>query len=517
MNNALKFYKTSTELLNFLDKNLKDANFSYAKVQNLLLKERTYTKKEEIFDDVVAFFHLCNSALLGINREKIENSVETNWDDYKPQNYLKASKMFYSGSQIPYFREWLGIFKCQERFKNEPSGFWIKKIRDILMHGNYDLDFESGRNPSGPKMKIKEIGKSGVVFDAHVAELGLNEFIEDNFTNIFKDDIGIVSDDYYFSMNIKSRISNKDELKQTLDDLVIIKRQVSDGVVFNGMKITDKQTGEMITGMGKTVVDKSGKKVEFIGPKYLDEKNFTSYKMSDEIKETLIYLLEKNNIYTHSSQTSLIRDVINEYCIFNRSLCANIDNFKHLMEEFVFKDEKTVQKTVKPTLASLYKHRANIDAALTFLSLYKMLYVLQNDAFPEIDKTKIDFNAFMVLPLTTEDYINKIEKKMQAENKKFDESYKELVFETIRNSLAHGNISVATRVVDDKPVRYVVFSDKWKNRRTEEEENVTLFAPIQDVKKFVKEVDSQIINYIKLEQFTKDYKIDASKLDDNEV
>ena len=513
MNNAFKYYKLSGEILDFFVENLKDPNFNFEKVQKKFQKERKFPDVRRSLNDSTCFFNMANTALIGLNKEKVENAVETNWDNYKPESFLKLRTYPYTTSQIPYFREWFGVFTCKDKHKQESSKFWIKKIRDELMHGNYELDLSTDYIPNGIKIKLLEKSKSGaVVFDAQINELGLNEFVEDNFTNVLKGGSGIISEELSMFGRVRDHISTRNELEAYLSKMLIAKRSIKDGVVYDGKNKIDKTTGKLLDeSPSKEGTDKFGVKLNFVGPDYFDSENAKYLLISKEIMGNVIAILEKNNVYASSSQTSLINDVIAEYFIVDASIYANIDAFKHLFEQLTwFKMSKADdRKRVKECLKQLYIHRQNIQPALTVLKLYRMLYAMQNSAFPKIDAGEMDFSNFDVALDSEDRFMERAQKKLDESGDRNVDAMNELAFEIIRNSLAHGNVQVFYEVKDNKIISNFEFSDKWINRKTGEEEKVTIYALLDDVNELVKSFDDKLLKKMN------DEKREESKVTEN--
>ena len=75
MNNAFKYYKLSGEILDFFVENLKDPNFNFEKVQKKFQKERKFPDVRRSLNDSTCFFNMANTALIGLNKEKVENAV----------------------------------------------------------------------------------------------------------------------------------------------------------------------------------------------------------------------------------------------------------------------------------------------------------------------------------------------------------------------------------------------------------------------------------------------------------
>lgn len=494
MNNTFEYYKRTGEMLDFFEKNLQDLNFNFTKIEQKFKKDRGLPNLKNELDDGSSFFNLANTALVGLNREKIENAVETNWDNYKPEIYSSVPRPYFSHSKIPYFKEWFSVITCKEKYKTESSKFWIKKIRDVLMHANFEIDFSSNDMINGLKLKVQENSKNALVFDARISEFGFNEFVEDNFTNILKDEAGIVAEEISSLFAKQNHISTRDELKTFLSKMIIVKRTVKNNVVYDGNNKIDKETGETLKGKNKEVIDKFGVKIHFSGEGYFDNQNAQYFSLSEKAIETMIHVLEKKQFYASSSQTHLIHDVFAEYILMTDSIYTNIDSFKHLFEQLTFEDKMNSEerKKIKVNMATMFKHYPTRNAALTVMRLYRMLYAVQNPSFPKIDFGDVDITKFHLMSNSKDKFFERAEKKFEESNQQNLSVMNEITFDVIRNSLSHGNLKFANHVVDGSLQTVFVFSDVWKNRRTGIEENVTIYAPMEEVKKMLKEVDEKI-------------------------
>lgn len=495
MNNAQEFYKCSGEILKYLEENVPNALRNFKYTQKKLLEQKNLKSFESKTREIVVFDTLVNIALVGLNREKIENAVETNWDDYKLDVNKNFSFAKFKASKIPYFQEWVDVFSCQEKVKEKGSAFWIKKIRDALMHGAFELNLSRDyRFFNTPQIAVVETNKNGPVLEMFVRALGFNEFVEDNFTNVIKDNVGIVSEEYSMVGKIDDHIQTRAQLEKVLDNIQITKIKIKPDTLYDGTKIVDKKTGQIVGGVSAKVVYVDGKAVHSKTKNYFDIENLEPYSLKDEAKEVVVHVLEKNNFYESSSQTAMLKSAIARYITNEQSIYMALDALKHLYQNLIWlvvKDAE-LEKQNRAVLGCFHTNAANTDTAFTILKLYRMLYAFQNKSIPSVSYKNLDFSGFAVFEEFEDRFNKKIDKKV-ANNPDIDEQQltNQAMFDVIRDALSHGHLQVLNKVENDKLVRYFVFTDEWKNKNGEDE-TIAVISTMENVNKFLAEVDGKI-------------------------
>lgn len=297
MNNFEKFYKISGNAIEIFSNAIKkqNDNFEHEK-KKVLQKIKDYSDKEKL-EFVFTWQFLIDYALLCLNKEKVENDVTLNWDNYKPQifsekGYFLADNNVYT--KIAFFKDWLSVVDCKEKYLAEDARFWIKRIRNSLLHGNFEYDYE---NIQKQRINIFEGTANSTDMKMKIIGLGLHEFVQDNFQNIDHEEYGISSsyDDLFIILN--ERITNREQLVKVLTEkLVLFKRKVDSNYYYDGNDIINSTTGEKVARERKFV------KASFVDNKaFLDSREFLNpeietYVLDNDYIKVLVWVFLKINL-----------------------------------------------------------------------------------------------------------------------------------------------------------------------------------------------------------------------------
>jgi len=487
MKDCEKYYKLSGDAIDMFYTPIVSLNDNYEYEKRKLLSKIAGLSEEDRISFFFSWQLIINATFLGLNKEKIENGINVNWDSYYPKflnkyPHLKETRK----SKIELFKDWMTVLDCKEKYINKDSSFWVKRIRDSFMHGNYEYKF-NGRRP--PYIKIKEGSDSSIDLNMDISFTGLNEFIEDNFHNVEHNDFGITNDHIELFSTDLVLINNREDLIKFLEEEVFIgKRRNKEGFYYNGNDIINSETLK--------VADRERKKKEisFVNNSmYFDTQSFIDpkidlFKLTHESVELLVNVLEENNIYKTSKQKDKVFETIRQY-IFPMA-CIN-----KLLHEFgIYAGGMTIDKKgykengldVKKMFAVLMREKVNIENAFLMIRLYRFLYKMQNKGLEDLDYKDLECNKLFV-SFPEEDMKKRIEKNATKYGE--EESENRAYIETIRNALAHGNVKIVYLLEKNKAVPAVLFNDCWESKKTGEKINISVMSYVKNVEKFLERVD----------------------------
>ena len=490
MNNCEKFYKKTGEAIELFYKPICEHSDNYEYEKKKILRKMSHMSLEEQISCFFSWQFLIDIAFLGLNREKIESGVNINWDSYVPANLAARSKFIDDRkSKIPYFGQWLKVLDCKEKYLAEDSKFWILRLRNSFMHGNFVYDYD---NIVAQRIKVFEGNANSTDINMHIMFLGLNEFIEDNFHNIPHNDFGIVSEHNDLMALNYTQINTREELKEFLKkNLFIGNRKNNESFYYNGNDIINSSTGEKIgRARSRRKLFVSGDEVLFDTQDFVDSK-MKIFSLSDQSIELLIWVLEnKYNIYNASKQKQKIFNAIRQYLF-------PMNGVNKLLHEFGLycgglavdkKDYKNVGVDFKKTFAIFHDEAENIVNTFTILKLYRFLYRIQNKNFEPLNYSLLDCKNTFVS--SGEDMQKRIEKyKLQMPQ---DEAENYAYIETIRNALAHGNVEIKYFLSNEKLTPVIKFHDLWENKKTGDKIDISIFSPARMLDKFLDRIDLSI-------------------------
>lgn len=465
MNNFEKFYELTGKMIDLLKEPLIKHNDNYEYEKKKILKKIEKFSAEDKLCHFFSWQLLIDIAFLGLNREKIENSVDINWDNYVPQGLIGEVMLEDKRpSKVPYFKEWIKVKDCKSKYLSEGAHFWILRLRNSFMHGNYEFDYN---HIERQRIKIYEGSPASADIDMDVMYVGLDEFIQDNFHNIEHDEFGVSSDHVdLFAINYEN-ITNKEQLIKFLKYNVFIgERKKKEGYYYNGSDIVSSATGKVVDRAREkqkmTVVDK---KLMLETQEYVDPEIDLAVLTEKDI-ETLVWVLEnKYHIYNAPKQQRKIFQAIRRYVF-------PMYGINQLLHEFgiyagaIDLDKSEYKSTgidIKKTFAVFNEEEPNIENAITILKLYRFLYRIQNKNFEAIDYSSFDCDC-VFLSDGGADFQKRVDKNKLAMSEQ--EAKNKAYIDTMRNALAHGNVKIKYMVQDEKLYPVFVLKDEWTNQKT---------------------------------------------------
>jgi len=511
-NNSEKFFEKTARMIDLFYEPICKHDDNYENEKRKILNQFKKYPIEEQLEDVLTWQFLIDYAFLGLNREKIENSVNVNWDNYVPQN-LKAQFRYADlrPSKAPYFKEWVKVQDCKSKYLTEGSDFWIKRIRNSCMHGNFVFDYD---NIAKQRIKIFEGNNTSTDLKMDVLILGLHEFIEDNFHNVYHEDYGVVDKHVNVFMPDLIKVENREELLEILKNkLIICTRDNKDGYNYDGNTLFDSTTGLPVSREKnkKDVMDRNTQSIlDSVDGEIKD--GIKIAKLSENAIDTLVWVLEnKYNIYKAPKQKNKIMNALRQYTMPMKSINKLLREFNcycggiHLDK----KEYKATGLDPKKTISILIDENENIKNTFTVLRLYRFLYRMQNKGFEDIDYSKFDCEKSFLVSDEEEmqKRIDKNKLKMpdkEAENKAY--------IETMRNALAHGNVDIKYIVEKDKLIPLFELKDEFANRKTGEVTTVSVYSPGRTLDAFLELADYDAFDILGFD--LKNKEIDILKEDD---
>lgn len=473
--NCERFYKETKKAIEVFHKHITSGNDNIQSEKNKMLSKMAKSSDE----DKLAFFMtwqlLVDIAFLGLNREKIEEGINIDWSNYVPKNMMNFLHLQDNrSSKVGYFKEWIKVLSCKDKYLSEGADFWIKRVRNSFMHGNFTYDYD---NIAKQRIKVFEGTPTSTDLEMDISFLELNEFIEDNFHNTVHDEYGITNERIDLLALNYSPISNRKELEEFFKtNIVITKRKNKDNVYYDGQNIIDSVTGKILSRQqqGRNMVVEDGKfkmdTHEFVDP----ETTIEVLKTKDI--EILIWILEnKFNIYKAPKQRNKIFNAIRQYVY-------PMPKINKLLHEFgIYCGAMTIDKSdyrqngvdVKKTLSIINEEMDNVENAFTILKLYRFLYRIQNKNFDAIDYSMFDCQRSFAVSKDDEmqKRIDKNKKSLpekEAENKAY--------LDTLRNALAHGNVNIKYDIRDGKLEPIFILTDDWTNPKTGDRTQLSLMT-----------------------------------------
>ena len=429
-----------------------------------------------------------------LNKEKIENQANIDWNNYKAEITSKLKNFDNRFSYIPYFKEWVQVKDCAEKYKTNNAQFWIKKIRDAFLHGKFELDY-SQTNPYS-EIKIKQGSATKTDVDIKLYEPGLTEFIEDNFRNIYNQGYGI-KDSYSYLQYPDFEITDFKSLEEYIAKIAHIQYKIDfDKFKYDGMTLNSADGDKLkpyITP--KQISEKPGMLPEV--PKYLKrEEKITC--LRPEKANLLARLIEKKAGYIYNSGKK--REIVHKYYsnyIFTfqtlNSLLQELVNVANYID-FAIYSKEVKKSTYNKTFGIIDSCKDNLKPAFTMLQLYRLLYRLQNDNLKPVDLTRFDCEKlfYTTTPELVEKKIEKVMTNTPELTKK--EATNKIYLEILRDALAHGNVSFETQFSDDlsQISKVFTFTDCWTDRKTGEYTETKIISNVGLLEYLFTEIDKDL-------------------------
>lgn len=492
MNEDNLYYKRGMYIIDKLLKIFNNDTTFYKKRDELIRSElnRIKTNRELVCKDYNSFYITSLTALLGINKENIEQTNKH--DNYKisilktkneTDKNLQTLKNFFKEFTLDrkittMYDDWLCVENC-----DYPTQNYLMNIRNGLMHSEYEhLDnygyMLSINNSNYTKFKSKALLPGLINFC-------LFYFGNNSYT-------GLLEKFNIYSIE-NEKINTKEELIEALSMIEINTVEYENIRKNYKNNIPEKNTYNLIA---YEQIQKNRKfNINELLKKTFD-KNYIYNVSKRSLDATQINIIEKmlekyygDEFYKLDKDSQTIQmGALTRYLFDSRSVISEwicdfieffqglqiIDNKTRKIPNFNLDDLK-IGKSGEENIRSVFANKTS----LLLIKLYHVLYRLQSKKFEEIDYNKVDFD------LTLDDYayqrieinqpiINNFEidkANLKLKNPAFiDEELKnKVICEIIRNALSHGNIELNFKLINDNIVEYVVFEDVYhsKSRKLE--------------------------------------------------
>ena len=468
MNNSERFYfetDVAIKVMNaFLNSDSKNHEYQAKKVIKIL-KEC----KIDVESFRFSFASLISIASFALNKEKIENQGDIIWDNYKSEMTSKIKNFSGRFSYIDYFKEWYQVRGCAEKYLKQNSKFWIKKIRDAFLHGQFELEYAKKQNMPLSEIKIFQGTKTKTDVDISLYEPGLTEFVEDNFRNIYNHGYGI-KEVYSFLRYPDIEITNLETLEEFLKRTTRTDYKIDfENYTYDGMTLNSKDGTKKIKPTIKTFqhVDNpvEGPKI----PEYMVQVG-EPLALTPKNASLLARMIDKKSGYIYSSgkKRKVIHQYISNYFMNNETINSLLHEFTNAANYIYFNVYSKVKSPLDygRTFYIINSLKENILPAFTLLQLYRLSYRLQNKNFEPVDYSKLECEKLFNCP--TQEFLD--DKKEKLKKKFPDLTEKEITnkayLEVLRDALAHGNVEIQTHSSDDLTVvdRIFTFTDSWTDK-----------------------------------------------------
>ena len=390
--------------------------------------------------DLNNFIFSCSVALMGLNKESIENSDNHKEYGYKIDYNLPSNIMLektyndfkkFHNVDNPYSK-WLAVTSVSPDIPSDNN--YLFNVRNSLMHSEYDYEFENDESYNYINVNLHNSNYTG--FEGKLYIPYYLEFMKHYYSNDAY--FGILSNFYVMGE------SGIKPTKETLDEY--LRKTKLQKYKYENKKDSSRRWEKKLYKKNPKINDSDFEKEEVSlteedinKAKMLIEKYYGDdfYKYPREKQGRITFQVLK---YIKDSKTVLSEWIVHYY------LCAR-EAIKHKWpgDEFI------------SGFAS--------EASLLMIKSYLLLYRIQNKNFDEIDYDLMDDIDYEFD--TSEPHYSDFKNKLIDKGVVVDEDeYKKRYFcEIYRNSLAHGNISVDVRRERDGSIKqYFVFEDIYKSR-----------------------------------------------------
>lgn len=455
-------YKRGIYIINKIMKLFEGCKYDASKERQFFLSEhdRVFNTEIGVFDSN-NFLFICGVALMGLNKETIENSNNSNDYNYDIDYEISAMKI---GSEIhdididqlpiqaqyylkrfnenrivnSLYDEWLSINDFNS-LKGHTYNF-LFNVRNSIMHSEYDFEMLNKYD-----FLIANLNNSNYTnFKAQIYMPKFFEFMKHYFSNDVH--FGIVSNLFLYGLEeIKEDdIKDRESLLKYIKDEVKIKK-----INYDNKLKQDKILEKLLT-----------KKLE-LTEKIIKRYNITESEIilnSDDIDQVVLSIESyfNDDFYNFDAeiQTKIIVGAL-KYKMDSKSVLSSwIMHFYRNMSLTTLGDEPIDE------FNSLFA----MKPSLQIIKSYMVLYRLQNKELSsfEINYDLLnDFEYFYDVNAYT-DYKQKLIEKGII----LDEEHNKMQYfmQVFRNSLCHGNIDISFKEKDDRIEQYFCFTDIYKSR-----------------------------------------------------
>lgn len=415
-----------------------DVKNEYAFFEDVSYKSR----KDSLFlFDLNNFIFSCSVALMGLNKESIEES-----DNHKAYGYQIDYNIETTGNILektynsfkrkgtidsPYSK-WLAIKSVSS---NVPStNNFLFNVRNSLMHSEYDCEFynEEGYNYSEVNLHNSNYtGFEGSIYIPYYLEFMKHYYSNDAYFGILRD---------FYVMTESEIKPSKENIEEFLKSIKLQKyryenkKDASRRIEKKYSKPNVKLKDSLFQKEDAPISDDELEQVKLIIEKYYGD-DFFGY--DKEMQSRIVFQAIK---YAKDPKTVLSEWIMHYY------LCTRC-----AMRE-VYPDEEFISVFAA-------------EPSMLLVKSYLILYRMQNKYFEDVDYSLMDNIDYSYD--TSESYYNDFKNKLvnKGINVSEDEYKKRYFCEIYRNSLAHGNVKIDMRKENDGSiVQYFVFEDIYGTR-----------------------------------------------------
>lgn len=433
--------------------------------------------------DLDNMLFLCSVALMGLNKENIEDSV--NHQDYQYNFKYSVSSFdsivdaYIEKYKIPKenrgkLTEMLKVkdpkkysFFNDERLYPTPYDKWLRVdsqdivpnftwnylscVRNALMHSEYSIKEDALDDKYSYMFAFCDI--SNCDYKNLKGQLFIPNYLD--FIKFYYSSMayyGIIDSMYSLQMDASQvkHIENEEQLTNIINNAGLVK-----------MSINNKTKNRKSTFEYKRLKEKG-----MIFDKTQNNKNINYEEIEFNVhnKEVLLTLIKQyygEYFYTY--------DLERQYQILYY-ITSFINNPKMIISSCIIAIYENVINVGRKNdnYVSLSCESYCLKASFLILKAYAVLYRLQNECFEEIDYSKmnlINYTYTETDPYHLDLYNSFITKLNNNGIVTDEDTYKKrYITEIIRNSLAHGNISIDFDIEDEKVKQYLIFDDKYKGK-----------------------------------------------------
>lgn len=456
------------------------------------------SRNKYFYYDLNNMLILCSIALMGLNKESIEDSV--NHLDYKynidysvpsfetiVDTYLKKYNIpvvnrdklkklleFKSHEKYSFFNDkrsyptpydkWLKV-ESQNNVQNFTWNY-LSCVRNALMHSSYLVQANTTDKDNYNIEAFMDIKNDDYKnLSAKIFIPNYLDFIKFYYSNIAH--YGVMSSLYmlYIDEKYKHHIESPKDLKEIIDNIEIAKFKI------NNTSQEVKETFEY-----RKIKDKSISYVQDKDMEDLDKEEVEFTLHNKEVLNALINEFYGNDFYKYDTDEQ-IRLIYNITCfihnpktILNSGIIAIYENIINVGR----KNDKYI---------ALSSESYILEAVMLILKSYAILYRIQNSHFEEIDYKKmeqVNYEYSETDPYHLNLY-NEFKNKLMNKGINEDEiTYqKRYITEIIRDALAHGNISMDFDIKENKVIQRIIFDDAYKGK------NRTIKIELSELNKYL--------------------------------
>lgn len=521
MTEAEKYYRGSYELLDLLEKKIKDG-YDEINYTNFFHEVRMFGDYK-IYQNIHYLQTTMCIALLGLNREKIEKAgkhtkynnegvfIDARTDQRFKKIFPKELTEFENKKTINTgLDSWISIEHTLET--NPTNEKLLELVRNSLLHGLYVpkvkevLQFDFFNNQINKNIFSTIQIKNKSFFLAELLNINFFQFVFSYFGNKQSS----MSDKLVlFLSNNNIKINDLKSLRDYLADLVAIEIDYNMETDYDGKNTLEaKIFAEICDAFENGRKERTINTINQIVNQELINKTISDVKANGYLLdvETMnfilkhiqnvygddFYNLEENEklkiisglrAYSMENPKVLSNQIVALYYLINNCFIGNLD--------LSFIDDSAYEKFAT-------------YPALLILRAYLILYRLQYNDFEQVDYDKVDIDYNNIIfnnkkidgSISNDNYFMNDLKKLKGKNKDKDDYYlmNQAICNTFRNAFAHGNIETQITVEDNGDLRHIiVVKDIYKGKIKE---------MIMDLETFEKFVHSEAFNpnYLILEK-----------------